>query len=666
MQPQSIGAEGEAQRDTRTEKPVTPEPAPGFTQVDDLEVKEWQSVLARISIPQVKALEIAVDARRTGTSFISGLLASGHVESATLSRAIAADLGLAFVSQIDPEKLVANDGQLVTLLRDGGYHLPVKLLDKDGSVSFLISASRIRLNWMRTYIRTHPRLIGHLKVADTDVLLDAITRRARPLLARIAIGGLSERFPEMSARIVANGWQGTVVGIAITVLPLGFILAPGFTLTLLHGFATFFFFACVALRFAAVASVSTDRQIRHIDNPRGNVPVYSVLVALYKEADIIPDLLGALDWIVWPRDKLEIRLVCEADDVETICAIHARPLPPHIKVIEVPSEGPRTKPKALAYALPMTSGEFIALYDAEDWPDPMQLAEAWQTFQKNDDSLAVLQAPLEISNMAEGLIARMFAFEYSALFRGLLPWLSRHRLMLPLGGTSNHFRRTALEAVGGWDPFNVTEDADLGTRLARFGYRAATISTPTYEQAPKKLSVWVPQRTRWFKGWAQTWLVHMRDPVKLATDLGPRSFIIAQVLFAGMLASALLHPVLLLTFAIGLVQLFTSPYPAPVHSGLLAIDVINITCGYLSFLLLGRQTLAKTQRRGFWKIVAFTPVYWGMMSYAGWRAVLQLWRRPFHWEKTPHEHIRTVDVPETDRMVVSPNGVRPSNASRLH
>ncbi|KRA00461.1 hypothetical protein ASD64_00400 [Mesorhizobium sp. Root157] len=565
-----------------------------------------------------------------------------------MTRAIAADLGLKAITDIDPEKLVVSDEQLVTLLHDGGGRLPVKLLEKDGSVSFLIPSRRVRLNWMRTYIRSHLELTNYLKIADADDLHAAITQRARPLLARMAVSGLSDRFPDMSARVVANAWQGTVVGIAVTVLPVGFVLAPGLLLALLHGFATFFFFACVALRFAAVASVTIGKRAQRIDTPKGDVPVYSVLVALYKEADIIPDLLAALDWIVWPRDRLEIKLVCEADDAETLAAINARPLPSHIKVVEVPSVGPRTKPKALAYALPMTSGEFVALYDAEDWPDPMQLAEAWQKFRESGPELAVLQAPLEISNMTECLIARMFAFEYSALFRGLLPWLSRHRLMLPLGGTSNHFRRAALEAVGGWDPFNVTEDADLGTRLARFGYRAATISAPTYEQAPKKLSVWLPQRTRWFKGWAQTWLVHMRDPVKLATDLGPRSFMIAQVLFAGMLASALLHPLLLLTFAVGLVQLFLSASPAPIHSGLLIIDVINITCGYLSFLLLGWQTLAKGQRRGFWKIVAFTPIYWAMMSYAGWRAVLQLWRHPFHWEKTPHEQVQPALDHRTD------------------
>lgn len=204
-----------------------------------------------------------------------------------------------------------------------------------------------------------------------------------------------------------------------------------------------------------------------------------------------------------------------------------------------------------------------------------------------------------------------------------------------------HFRRATLEQVGGWDPFNVTEDADLGIRLARLGYRTEVISCPTRELAPKNFRVWLPQRTRWFKGWAQTWLVHMRNPATLARDLGVRSLLIAQVLFAGMLASALLHPLLLATFAYFSVRLMLDPPIEPFGSVLLAMDVVNIVCGYLSFLLLGWQTLNRGERHGFWRIVLFTPVYWVMLSWAGWRALWYLWRRPHHWEKTPHEPDRT-------------------------
>ena len=286
--------------------------------------------------------------------------------------------------------------------------------------------------------------------------------------------------------------------------------------------------------------------------------------------------------------------------------------------------------------MPLTSGEFVALYDAEDHPHPMQLVQAWQTFETSGPDLACVQAPLEISNPGSSLVSLMFAFEYAALFRGLLPWLSARRLLLPLGGTSNHFRRTVLEDVGGWDPYNVTEDADLGVRLARLGYRTETIACPTHEAAPETLATWLPQRTRWFKGWMQTWLVHMRDPFRLARDLGFGSFLIAQILFAGLVLSALAHPFLVVTGLVLVVELALDRPLSVSKSVLISVDFVNIACGYVSFLLLGWQTLGREERAGFWKIVLFTPVYWMMMSMAAWRAVWQIWHKPHHWEKTPH------------------------------
>ncbi len=601
------------------------------------ELAEWRPVLNRLSVPLSLAANVAARMREEGGDFSAGLLESGIVEPQALLKAIAEDLGIGVSGPIDPERLVLSDEHAIMLLRRRDGHVPVKLMRKDGGVSFLITPERIGLDLLRRRLRSSPGLAARMKLVDAQALRAAVLVRARPVLSRAAVGGLFERFPAMSARIVANAWQGTVVGIALTALPVGILLAPGPVLGTLHVLATLFFFACVALRFAAVTSIRPRAPAAGVPQPTGDVPVFTVLVALHKEAEMVPGLLAALDRLVWPRRRLEVRLVCEADDEDTLAAIRKHRLPAHVEVVEVPPGEPRTKPKALAYALPMTGGDFVTQYDAEDAPHPMQLAEAWQRFREGGPDLGVVQAPLEISNWNDGMIARMFAFEYAGLFRGLLPWLSRRRLMLPLGGTSNHFRRSALEGVGGWDPYNVTEDADLGVRLARFGYRAETISCPTYEPAPKRLGVWMPQRTRWFKGWSQTWLVHMRNPAALARDLGPGSFVVAQVLFAGMLASVLLHPLLLATFLFLLVGLLSAAPDDTMDRVLLVMDMVNIGCGYLSFLLLGWLTLTKAERRGFWKVLLSTPPYWAMMSYAGWRALWQLWRRPHLWEKTPHE-----------------------------
>lgn len=218
------------------------------------------------------------------------------------------------------------------------------------------------------------------------------------------------------------------------------MLAPAVLFTVLHVLATAFFFACGAMRFLAACSAGRPQRGSRAPLRAAEMPVYSVLVALYREAEIVPDLVASLNRLVWPRDRLEIKLVCEADDRVTLGAIRAVDLPRHIEVVEVPPSLPRTKPKALSYVLPTVRGELVALYDAEDDPHPLQLVAAWRCFRTGGPDLASVQATLCISNAREGLIARSFALEYAALFRGLLPWLARYGLMLPLGGTSNHFR----------------------------------------------------------------------------------------------------------------------------------------------------------------------------------------------------------------------------------
>jgi cellulose synthase/poly-beta-1,6-N-acetylglucosamine synthase-like glycosyltransferase len=244
------------------------------------------------------------------------------------------------------------------------------------------------------------------------------------------------------------------------------------------------------------------------------------MVALYREAAVAEQLISSLKRLDWPAVLLDIKLVCEADDHETITALNALALGPCFEIVEVPPCNPRTKPKALTYALAAARGEYLAIYDAEDRPHPQQLREAYARFQTSPAEVACLQAPLIITNAKESWISALFSLEYSGLFRGLLPMLAGSRMPLPLGGTSNHFRTETLLAVGGWDPFNVTEDADLGLRLYRLGYRADVIVRQTLEDAPTAIRVWMAQRSRWFKGWLQTWLVLMRHPRRLARQMG--------------------------------------------------------------------------------------------------------------------------------------------------
>ena len=371
-----------------------------------------------------------------------------------------------------------------------------------------------------------------------------------------------------------------------------------------------------------------------------------MLVALHHEADVVPDLLAALGRLDWPRSRLEVKLVCEADDAETLAALERHALRSWVEIVRVPPGQPRTKPKALNFALPTCTGELVALYDAEDRPHPQQLRAAWRALRAGGDDLACVQAPLQIANAGFGVLPFMFRIEFAAQFRGLLPWLAGHDLLIPLGGTSNHFRRAALEEVGGWDPHNVTEDADLGVRLARFGYRVGVIDPPTLEDAPETFPVWFRQRTRWFKGFLQTWLVHMRTPLRLYRELGPGSFTIFHLMIGGVVASALLHPLLLAT-TLGLAVRLVVDRGLPPHEMLiLGLAMMNVLGGYGAQLLLSWASLEPRERAGFWKAALLTPAYWMLLSAVGYRAVWELARNPHHWAKTPHLRYRREALPE--------------------
>jgi cellulose synthase/poly-beta-1,6-N-acetylglucosamine synthase-like glycosyltransferase len=595
----------------------------------------WRPVIEALSLDGSFVRAISGRAGINGTSFQAELLASGEIGETAFFQQVAATLGLPFLWVVDPDALIMRDHDGLSALRAGDGVRMARLRSTDGQSLIVVAPREQEFIKLKELLERKPELALRLRITMPSVLRRAVEIRCQPLLGRRAISHLFDTQPYNSARMVVTGWQGFLAGIllGLSILLLG--LAPTGTLIGAHVFFSLFFLSCVVLRLLAVRHVSPGPPVISALRPK-QMPRYSVLVALYDEAEIVPELLVALGKLIWPRGKLEIKLVCEADDRATIDAIRAQDLRPLVEVIEVPKGLPRTKPRALAYALQMVSGDFVALYDAEDRPHPMQLVEAWQRFQASDSSLACVQAPLTISNRRRSMLARMFAFEYSGLFKGMLPFLSRNELILPLGGTSNHFRRDILDTIGGWDPFNVTEDADLGLRLKRFGYRTETISLPTEEIAPETLSEWLPQRTRWFKGWIQTWLVHMRDPRRLLGELGVASFLVSQILFAGMIVSALAHPLLLMTLVFLLVDLIGGHEFSVVQSALLGIDLTNIVLGYAAFLLLGRSTLAGSERRHLLRIVLFTPVYWMLLSVAAWRAVWQLKRDPYLWEKTPH------------------------------
>jgi cellulose synthase/poly-beta-1,6-N-acetylglucosamine synthase-like glycosyltransferase len=339
-----------------------------------------------------------------------------------------------------------------------------------------------------------------------------------------------------------------------------------------------------------------------------------------------------------------VKFVIEADDDETWLALTALDLGPPFEIITAPDIGPRTKPKALNVALPFARGNFVVIYDAEDRPDADQLRQAFDAFRAGGNRLACVQARLTIDNTSDGWLARMFTAEYAGQFDVVLPGLAAMRLPIPLGGSSNHFRTAVLRRVGGWDAYNVTEDADLGIRLCRFGYRTGVIASSTYEEAPTRVRPWLKQRTRWFKGWMQTWVVHMRRPHRLMWDLGTAGSLTMQLIVGGNVLSALAHPLLLVGITYGL--LTRSP---PTREFAINVFVLLFSTTFVSgYIAAVVPSVIGLQRRHLLQhvwVVVLVLVHWPLLSLAAWRALYQMLRDPYRWEKTEHGLARTSRMP---------------------
>ena len=370
-------------------------------------------------------------------------------------------------------------------------------------------------------------------------------------------------------------------------------------------------------------------------DPGGPLPRVSILVPLYREQAIAETLIRRLSRLSYPKALLDVILVLEADDRLTRATIAKTTLPPWMRVLEVPGhKGLRTKPRAMNYALSFCRGDIVGVWDAEDAPATDQIEHVVARFQRAAPGTVCLQGALDFYNPRSNWMARCFTIEYSSWFRLVLPGISRAGLIVPLGGTTFFIRRTALESLGGWDAHNVTEDADLGVRLARAGYRTEIMETVTYEEATCRAWPWIRQRSRWLKGFMVTYLVHMRRPLALWRDIGTRQFLGLQAFFLGTCGQYLLAPALWSCWVMALGG--THPMSTTLPSGAIVIGIsamvlaetVAAVVGVLAAFITGRKDLA-------WWVVTM-PVYFTLGTLAAYKALIELIVRPYFWDKTVH------------------------------
>ena len=447
--------------------------------------------------------------------------------------------------------------------------------------------------------------------------------------------------PRDCATVVLTRTQFIVFGTLLICMAFSLVLDPLLTLTVVNSILITFYLALVVYKFLLIhLSLGVSEGVAFPPEEVAGMqdeelPPYTILVPLYRETESLLRLVNGLKALDYPKEKLQVLLLLEEDDRATVEAVRAMVLPSFINPVITPHSYPKTKPKACNLGLARATGEYLVIYDAEDRPEPDQLRKAILGFRKFGPEVVCLQARLNFYNQRQNLLTRLFTLEYSMWFDLFLPGMSDMRSPIPLGGTSNHFRVEALQKLMGWDPFNVTEDCDLGMRLASDGYETRMLDSTTWEEACSDLGYWIRQRSRWTKGYVQTGLVALRRPLRLFRRTGLGRALGFHLMVAGTPLSLLINPIYwtqtLIWFLFrweGLEGLF--PFP---------IILWGLVCLFAGNFVFIYATLLAASRRGYYDLVKYgllVPFYWMLMSIGAWKGFLQLITRPNYWEKTRH------------------------------
>jgi len=569
----------------------------------------------------------------TGQRLGDTILAHGLAEETALAEAIAEQQGLVCINleRSPPDPALIASGDLDIYL-----HHRILPWRQAGGVTLFAAADPDELDPAVERLGLDRSAAAAVVVTRSD-LERALHRYLGPDLARAAALRTAE---DHSARAIGGLCRLAVFALAAGALALAVIgemavIAALALLFVING-------ATTALRIAALlagrrrpdSAKPAASDAVNLSNKRAP-PVISILVPLYSEAGMIGEIIRALSALDYPRELTEVVILLEESDATTRAALAEVDLSGWMRTVIVPDGVPRTKPRALNHGLGFCRGEIIGILDAEDRPEPGQLATVAEALRNAPPEMACVQCQLAYYNARENWITRCFQIEYAIWFEVLLRGFRALDLPIPLGGTSVYFRRSALIALGAWDAHNVTEDADLGMRLARAGLGCGVLRSTTYEEANCRAATWIRQRSRWLKGYLITWLSHMRRPGRLWSELGARGFFGLNIVFLGAATAYLALPLFwlaVLGWATTGSTLWASTLPG------WAIWPAGLSLAFGQAVMLGCAALALRRRGalGLMPWVLTLPVYWTLGAVAAWKAVIELPTAPFYWDKTRH------------------------------
>lgn len=574
---------------------------------------------------------------RWGSSLPDVLLARSWIGADTYYSTLAARFGLDFVNLKDepPQAGFLNEEEVADYMRE----LTIPWRDQRGRM--IVATARPGPEAILYARRKWGADVGMVVTTKPDIQ-QTVQRVFSENYSHRAVFDLAERDPVMSAQTVFTTGQLLLAWALVTLGALSLALWPVATLIVVNLLMSLFYLGNFVFKGILIWAGGSSQQVRsrEIDSAvrllrDEDLPIYTVLVPMFREPEVLPILANALRRLDYPTAKLDIKIVLEEGDHETIDAAVALGLEGIFEIIRVPPSQPQTKPKACNYALRFARGDYLVIYDAEDKPEPDQLKKVVVAFQQAPENIACVQCRLNYYNRDENWLTRLFTLDYSLWFDLMLPGLERLRIPIPLGGTSNHFRMDVLKELHAWDPFNVTEDADLGIRMTQKGYGVRLVESTTFEEANVSQRNWVRQRSRWIKGYMQTFLVHTRRPVHLMRTIGPLGVLGFVFFIGGTMLSGLLNPIFWAIFAFWAITqttAFDNLFP-PI---LLYLALFNLLAGNGLFMFL---MMMAPFRRNWLKLTPFSLTviwYWALMSIAAWKGAWQLVTKPFYWEKTVH------------------------------
>ncbi len=580
---------------------------------------------------------IEVHSNESGLSFIKIALTSGYISRKNYDRSI---LNAGYTLNEHPRD-EAYDEEVLSKIDLNFAHdrLAMPLRIQNGKVVCLMASPDDTL-FTDFILFTYDMKPEIILASDLD-----ITWLSNKLLGdkytKSAVFELMKRDPDSSAVVTFSTAQLIVIFVIIAIVAIGLVLSFKNTSIIINVIISSFFLvaiifklflALVGSRFELHQAV-TKEELKLLRDD--DLPIYTILLPVFREDKLIKKLIWNLQSIDYPRHKLDIKLLIEEEDDKTFNAVKNLDFPAVFEVIVVPYHMPKTKPKACNYGLHFARGKYLTIYDAEDIPDTDQLKKVVSLFGKLPKEYVCVQSALNYFNRNENFLTRMFTLEYSYWFDYMLPGLDTLDIPIPLGGTSNHFKLDELVELGAWDPFNVTEDADLGVRVYAKGYKVAIINSTTYEEANNEPFNWIRQRSRWIKGYMQTYLVHMRHPVAFWKEIGWKGFLGFNFFIGATPITFLVYP-LLLIFFICYVVFDLSGIRTLFPDWVLFMSIFNLMVG--NILMIYINMIAVFKRR-YYELILFAvanPIYWLMHSISAYKGLYQLIVKPFYWEKTNH------------------------------